>query len=639
LVQGNPPGDALYQAKASMAPETDTRLMNYYDFNLYGDPALRLSPIPPPSSVLAEVSYNPIGSDEYEISVRAVNTGGVSDNGGVSISFPSFTDPNDDLEVQLVDTSPDCVYSEYSNGDMIWYRDGYQFPADYLLVESVDDDWQNSEENTLTVRIHPQGDPFEFYVRSAMGYRGYYVNDPPSSAYIDQQGWEVYRYVIVDPSLSFAGISPGSSGTPNTNFEFSITYTDPDDQAPDTIEVVVNGTPHAMSSSDTTYDDGVVFTSSPLTFDIGVYNYYFQATQGAWNGRDPTSGSYQFEVVSAANGLTLSSDTYSIPLDGSSVAHLTAHVTDGQGDPVVGELVTFDTNYTGSLNPRTDTTDANGDAYTTFTPSEVGDAIVYATTDGGLSDQVTIDVYQDSGAVETTFEIRLESQTDTQSQYDIDGDSRYVSSGEPVDHTDIVYTVLGESGQPFGVLESSYYGTQGNPVTDRTDNWGDSSVDLIVTESQLVTIKAEILGSVDTTVAYVQVGPVDPADLQPFITVGFPGEVTDLEMSPFHDALVATSADGRSARVMDPTTYQFVQTLSLADDEEVFSAREHLQRHELRLGTQLPQHLGRDAVLGCGYVAGRRARGCWRARRYLRRLRSASHESLECHQRLPFVHA
>ncbi len=37
-----PAGNALYLAKSSMTPESGTRLMNYYDFNLYGDPAVSL---------------------------------------------------------------------------------------------------------------------------------------------------------------------------------------------------------------------------------------------------------------------------------------------------------------------------------------------------------------------------------------------------------------------------------------------------------------------------------------------------------------------------------------------------------------------------------------------------------------------
>lgn len=493
LVQHDSPGDALYQAKAAMVPEQASRLMNYFDFNLYGDPALRTTPISPPDPAIMEHSYSSsIRLGGYsEIYVRARNNGGVSDSGSISISFPNLAGLGDDAHVDLVGASSGLVYSEYPQGTPIWHRDGSQFQASYLLVEAVDDDWQSGEEHWLRIRVYPQqAGIFQFYARSTMGYRGRYANDPDNSTYFDQQGWEIYRYAI-------------------------------DVTAP------------------------------------------------------------------YANGLTLTSDTYSLPLDGSSVAHLTAHVTDDLGNPIAGELVTFDTSYTGSVSPYQDTTDANGDAHTTFTPSEVGTAIVYATTAGGLADQVTIDVYQSSGAIETTFEVNLESQGETQSVYEINGDSRYVANGSPVDHTDIVYTVLGESGQPFGDLESAYYGTHGNPVTDRTDNWGDSQVHLTVNESQLVTIKANILGSVNTAVAYVQVGGVDPADLQPFTVVTFPGIVTDLEMSPSGDALLAASDDGQTASILSPATYQFVYTLVNPNEayEESFAVGFSQNESRLVVGT------------------------------------------------------
>ena len=46
LVQGLPGGDALYQTKQSMSPGSHTRLMNWYDFNLYGDPTTSLRTTP-----------------------------------------------------------------------------------------------------------------------------------------------------------------------------------------------------------------------------------------------------------------------------------------------------------------------------------------------------------------------------------------------------------------------------------------------------------------------------------------------------------------------------------------------------------------------------------------------------------------
>ena len=42
LVQDLPGGDALYQTKESMSPSVNSLLMNWYDFNLYGDPSVSL---------------------------------------------------------------------------------------------------------------------------------------------------------------------------------------------------------------------------------------------------------------------------------------------------------------------------------------------------------------------------------------------------------------------------------------------------------------------------------------------------------------------------------------------------------------------------------------------------------------------
>ena len=43
LVQDQAAGEALYDAKASLTPMSATRLMNLYDFNLYGDPSIGLA--------------------------------------------------------------------------------------------------------------------------------------------------------------------------------------------------------------------------------------------------------------------------------------------------------------------------------------------------------------------------------------------------------------------------------------------------------------------------------------------------------------------------------------------------------------------------------------------------------------------
>jgi len=53
LAQEQPAGDALYNTKTSMTPSMSTRLMNFYDFNLYGDPSVGLASTGTPGDLTA----------------------------------------------------------------------------------------------------------------------------------------------------------------------------------------------------------------------------------------------------------------------------------------------------------------------------------------------------------------------------------------------------------------------------------------------------------------------------------------------------------------------------------------------------------------------------------------------------------
>jgi len=55
LIQHQAAGNALYNAKASMSPEYSSRLMNFYDFNLYGDPAIKIFTTPSHYSISGHV--------------------------------------------------------------------------------------------------------------------------------------------------------------------------------------------------------------------------------------------------------------------------------------------------------------------------------------------------------------------------------------------------------------------------------------------------------------------------------------------------------------------------------------------------------------------------------------------------------
>ncbi|MEX2714706.1 MAG: S8 family serine peptidase [Candidatus Sigynarchaeota archaeon] len=86
------------------------------------------------------------------------------------------------------------------------------------------------------------------------------------------------------PTLTSASVTP-SSGDQATNFQFSVTYTDVDNNAPFVMNVIVNGTSHPMVkliSTDLTYTDGCVYIYS-TTLAPGNYNYQFVCSDGTFS--------------------------------------------------------------------------------------------------------------------------------------------------------------------------------------------------------------------------------------------------------------------------------------------------------------------------------------------------------------------
>ena len=73
LVAGQAAGDALYNGKTSMMPQSTTRLMNFYDFNLYGDPSVALVSAGAPEDVQAPTGTILINDGSAATNNAAVN--------------------------------------------------------------------------------------------------------------------------------------------------------------------------------------------------------------------------------------------------------------------------------------------------------------------------------------------------------------------------------------------------------------------------------------------------------------------------------------------------------------------------------------------------------------------------------------
>ncbi|UCC94071.1 MAG: PKD domain-containing protein [Thermoplasmata archaeon] len=93
------------------------------------------------------------------------------------------------------------------------------------------------------------------------------------------------------PPILSLGQMDKSSGDRTTWFEYSITYTDVDNDEPVVKYVYIDGTPYEMSSPDQDFTDGAVF-SFTTRLNLGEHDYFFEFSDGKNPVRDPPGGSY-----------------------------------------------------------------------------------------------------------------------------------------------------------------------------------------------------------------------------------------------------------------------------------------------------------------------------------------------------------
>jgi len=114
----------------------------------------------------------------------------------------------------------------------------------------------------------------------------------------EREGWYLDN-IQVGPapefSLGLAAVTP-DLGDPSTEFTYSILYTSPTNVAPLSAVVYVNGTPHALTTSDYTYSDGSLFTLT-TTLPTGAHDYYFLFDGATMQLRVPTAGVLYGPVV------------------------------------------------------------------------------------------------------------------------------------------------------------------------------------------------------------------------------------------------------------------------------------------------------------------------------------------------------
>ncbi|MBN1969854.1 MAG: PKD domain-containing protein, partial [Candidatus Delongbacteria bacterium] len=115
------------------------------------------------------------------------------------------------------------------------------------------------------------------------------------------------NYIIANipsyPILSNGTVNP-QTGYPSTSFNFLVAYSDPGNQEPDYVDLIVNDVSYSMTGSGD-WETGVDFTRT-LQFEIGEYEFHFDALSNGQPLRYPTTGELTFIVVpQTGEGITL----------------------------------------------------------------------------------------------------------------------------------------------------------------------------------------------------------------------------------------------------------------------------------------------------------------------------------------------
>ncbi|MCD6328580.1 choice-of-anchor D domain-containing protein [bacterium] len=179
-----------------------------------------------------------------------------------------------------------AVDSRESAEDVQHYRDQYGFHVDFGWDEYNDvyNNYMGSGYPT-SVAIDCQDPPKVIWTRSGLC-------DDNNGCVQELQALcesEVLK-CGQPPELSNASFDPAVGKSNSTDFSFYVDYYDADEDPPDSINVYVNGNPHAMSLDSGAPEDGTYFWTGEIAED-GTATYYFDCDDGG-NGTDrlPDSG-------------------------------------------------------------------------------------------------------------------------------------------------------------------------------------------------------------------------------------------------------------------------------------------------------------------------------------------------------------
>ena len=191
-------------------------------------------------------------------------------------------------------------YTDYNNESPIYMRvivNGTQY--DMVKNDSTDNLYLNGVIYNYTKKF-PKG-VYEFYFETSDGIN---ITRFPEIGNLS------FVILNTNPELLSANVLP-TTGVIGTIFNFNVSFYDNDNDTPTSIKIWINNTGYNMikeNVSDNNYIDGVVYNFSIQLNISGIYEYFFNATDGTNNTRLPTITVYTLTVtlpITPSNNLLL----------------------------------------------------------------------------------------------------------------------------------------------------------------------------------------------------------------------------------------------------------------------------------------------------------------------------------------------
>lgn len=233
-----------------------------------------------------------------------------------------------------------------------------------MVKDPADDDPTDGLTFTYA-RTLPTAGKYKYYFQASDGWSNGSIRQPAAGS---TDGPTVGSGNV--PTLTNDSVNP-TSGVVETNFTFTVTYTDADNDAPTSIQVVLtdpdgtvtNSDMTAVNTADTDYTDGAQYTLTTTLPKVGDWKYHYTATDGSNTVNLPVSGDNTITINATNRAPTLAGGSVApVTGTGSTTFTYTVTYTDADNQPPTFVRVVVDsgkaTEQTFDLTAA-DTTDTN----------------------------------------------------------------------------------------------------------------------------------------------------------------------------------------------------------------------------------------------------------------------------------------